>query len=87
MLIKTPKGDAFDSKRVGGVAVVPTKGVKVEDHSSNLLSWIDTDRDEDAIRIRDELIRAIEGAERGRKYQPDWTFLSQVAVLRPTKVG
>ena len=87
MLITTPTGNALDHRRIGGIAVVPGKGVKIDDRTGQLAAWIECLRDEDSARIRDELIRAVEAAERERKYQLDWSFLNQVTAIRPAKLG
>ena len=76
-----------DHRRIGGISVVPSKGVKVEDRMGQLAAWIECARDEDATRIRDELIRSVEAAERDRRYQPDWSFLNPVAAIRPAKLA
>jgi hypothetical protein len=75
--ILLPNGDAVSNAVIKSVRYVKGRGVACNDAQQRLVSWIPSEDDSKAKRVRDIMIRFVQ-EPRGIP-QPDWTFLDEVA--------
>jgi hypothetical protein len=70
-----PNGDAVSLNGATAIIHSPKKGVLVKGDNGQAIAWVPEKDDARAFIVRAELIKAVEAAQKGRTYQPDWSQL------------
>jgi len=77
-VVNFPNGDSCKDALIAMVTLFRGKGVMVKGESGNMISYIKHGDDDVNELVRDEVKRIMTEAEKGRYYQPDWSFIDAV---------
>lgn len=70
-----PNQDTCKNELIAMVMLFRAKGVMVKGENGNMITYIKNTNDEVNELVRDEVNKIMFEAEKGRFYQPDWSFI------------
>jgi hypothetical protein len=74
-----PNDDSCKDELIAMVTLYRGKGVMVKGENGNMITYIKNSDDDINELIRDEVIKIMTESEKGRFYQPDWSFINDEA--------